>query len=379
MTAPQGRAPHNRSVATMGPPARIPRARAESAGTPTGYAPLRTRGERVALRVHVRTVVACAVLAAGLLGMAVLALTVGDFPLSPSEVVSVLAGQGSPGHEFIVFTLRMPRLLTALFVGASLAVSGAILQRLSGNPLGSPDIIGFTNGAATGALIVIVLVSGSMLQVALGALVGGVVTAVIIYLLAFTRGVRGSRFILVGIGIAAMALAANSYLITRASLTDALAAQAWLVGSINKVGTEQAVAVGLALAVLLPVAVYHGRALSLLGMGDDAAKALGVGVERSRLVLIAVSVVLAAIATAATGPILFVALAAPQLAQRLTGSPGPGLIPAALMGALLLLVGDFAVQRLFSTAALPVGTATGLIGGLYLIWLLIAEWRRGRG
>nr|WP_221308537.1 iron chelate uptake ABC transporter family permease subunit [Nocardiopsis mwathae] len=339
---------------------------------------MRTRGERLALRIHLRTAAACTAMALGLAGMSVLALTVGDFPLTPGEVAATLIGRGSPGHDFIVYTLRMPRLLTALFVGAALAVSGAILQRLSGNPLGSPDIIGFTNGAATGALVVIVLIGGSMLQVAAGALVGGVAAAVLIYLLAFTRG-AGGRFILVGIGIAAMALAANSYLITRASLQDAMAAQAWLVGSLNAAGTEQAAAVGLALAVLLPVAVSHGRALSLLSMGDDAAKGLGVGAERSRLVLIAVSVVLAAIATAATGPILFVALAAPQLARRLTRSPGPGLVAAALMGALLLLVSDIAVQRLFTGAALPVGTATGLIGGLYLVGLLITEWRRGRG
>ncbi|TDQ50726.1 FecCD family ABC transporter permease [Actinorugispora endophytica] len=346
-------------------------------GGATGY-PLRA-GDRLSLRVDARSAAVCAVLLAALAALGTLALATGEFRLSAAEVLAALAGRGDPGHAFIVVTLRLPRLLTALLVGAALAVSGGLLQRLSGNPLGSPDIIGFTNGAATGALTVIVVTGGSMLAIAAGALVGGVATAAAIYLLAFTRGVRGSRFVLVGIGISAMTLAVNSYLITRAEPQDALAAQAWLVGSVNGRGWPQALAVGAALAVLLPIALHHGRALTMLEMGDDTARSLGVGVERARLALVVVSVLLSAIATAATGPILFVALAAPQLARRLTRSSGPGLVPTALMGALLLVAGDFAVQqRVLVADQLPVGTATGLLGGLYFVWLLASQRRGGR-
>ncbi|GAB3506434.1 FecCD family ABC transporter permease [Amycolatopsis cihanbeyliensis] len=343
------------------------------------YRVLRSRGGAVSLRFDGRATVVCAALAAALAGITLLTLATGEYELSVGEVLSALAGRGTSGADFIVNTLRLPRLLTALLVGAALGASGAVLQRLSGNPLGSPDIIGFTYGSATGALVVIVLLDGSMLRISGGALAGGAVTAVLIYLLAYRRGLQGNRFILVGIGISAMALAANSYLITEASLTDALEAQAWLVGSLNGRGWDQALMVGLAVAVLLPLGGYYGRRLSMLELGDDTATALGVGVERARLVLLLVSVGLAAIATAATGPIWFLALAAPQLARRLTRTAGAGLVPAALLGALLLAGGDFAVQRVFADTQLPVGTATGTLGGLYLGWLLTSEWRTGRG
>ncbi|WP_116050598.1 FecCD family ABC transporter permease [Amycolatopsis palatopharyngis] len=349
-----------------------------SAGGPVSGRVVRGRRDGWSVRVNGRSFVVGLVLAVVLACVVVVTLTSGEYPLSVAEVLSALAGQGDSGADFIVNTLRLPRVLTAVLVGAALAVSGAVMQTLTRNPLASPDIIGFTHGSASGALVVIIVLNGSMAQVAGGALLGGLVTAIAMYLLAFTRGVQGFRFVLVGIGIAAMALALNSYLITQASLQDALAAQGWLIGSINGRGWDHAVPVGLAVAVLVPLALHHGRRLGMLELGDDAAKALGVGVQRSRLVLIAVSVALAAVATAAAGPISFVALAAPQLTRKITRVPGASLIPSALLGALLLAGGDLAVQRLFPTSQLPVGTATGTIGGLYMIWLLAREWRRGR-
>ena len=336
---------------------------------------VRTGG--VSFRVHDRTVVVCLALLAAVVGIGLVTMTTGDFELTVSDVVKSLVGQGDGASDFIVLTLRLPRLLTGILVGAALAVSGGILQSLSGNPLASPDIIGFTQGAATGAILVIVLVDGSMVQIGAGALVGGVATAVVVYLLAFKQGVQGFRLILIGIGISFIMLSLNKYLITRASLTDAIAAQAWQVGGLNGRGWEHVQVVGAAVAVLLPLALHFGRRLALMEMGDATAKGLGVNAERTRLALIAISVGLAAVATAAAGPVSFLALAAPQLSRRLTGSAGAGLFAAGLMGALLLTAGDLAVQRLFSPAQLPVGIATGALGGLYLIWLLAHEWRRG--
>ena len=345
-------------------------------------APVKIRGRvvrtgGVSFRVHDRAVVVCLALLAAVVGIGLVTMTTGDFELTVSDVVKSLVGQGDGASDFIVLTLRLPRLLTGILVGAALAVSGGILQSLSGNPLASPDIIGFTQGAATGAILVIVLVDGSMVQIGAGALVGGVATAVVVYLLAFKQGVQGFRLILIGIGISFIMLSLNKYLITRASLTDAIAAQAWQVGGLNGRGWEHVQVVGAAVAVLLPLALHFGRRLALMEMGDATAKGLGVNAERTRLALIAISVGLAAVATAAAGPVSFLALAAPQLSRRLTGSAGAGLLAAALMGALLLTAGDLAVQRLFSPAQLPVGIATGALGGLYLIWLLAHEWRRG--
>ncbi|GAA3562056.1 iron chelate uptake ABC transporter family permease subunit [Amycolatopsis ultiminotia] len=337
------------------------------------------RERPAAVRIRPRALVTAIVLFVALFVLSAVSMTTGDYPLSVLDVVKTLLGFGDTGTEFIVTTLRLPRLLLAVLVGAALAVSGGTLQSLSGNPLGSPDVIGFTQGSATGALLVIVLAHGGSGEVALGALLGGVVTALVVGVLAFRRGVQGFRLILVGIGVAAMLTAANSYLITRASMQDAYSAQAWLVGGLNGRGWEEVGPVAAAVVVLLPVAFGYGRRLALLEMGDDSAKGLGVPVERSRTVLIAVAVVLCAVATAAAGPITFVALAAPQLAKRLVRSAQPVLVCSALMGAVLLVVSDLVTRLAFGEEGLPVGIATGAIGGLYLMWLLSSQWRRNRG
>ncbi|MFI0981125.1 FecCD family ABC transporter permease [Streptomyces sp. NPDC021093] len=339
---------------------------------------VRTRAGGVSLRVRGRVVAVTAALVVVLVAVMGVTLATGDFPLSFGEVVQALTGNGSPLADFVVNTLRMPRLLTALCVGAALAVSGAILQSLTGNPLGSPDIIGFTNGAAVGALIVIVVLHGSMAQIAGGALIGGLATAFAVHLLMLGRGLQGFRLVVMGIGVSALLLAVNSYLITRATFQEALEAQAWLIGSLGNRLWMHAGAIGLAVAVLLPLAFVLSRRLSMVELGDTTAMALGVDVSRTRTVLLVISVALAAFATAVTGPIWFIALAAPQVARKITRSSGPVLLSSALMGAVMLAVSDLAVQRLFAPALLPVGTATGCVGGLYLIWLLINESRKSR-
>ncbi|SMD24433.1 FecCD family ABC transporter permease [Kibdelosporangium aridum] len=334
------------------------------------------RISRLSLRLDIRATVTCLIMTAAIIGLGFLSMTTGDYPLTVPEVVDTVLGQGPPGADFIVMELRLPRLLAGLLVGAAFGISGAIMQRLTDNPLGSPDIIGFTAGSATGALSVIVLTDGGMMLTAGGALAGGIVTSILIYLLAYRRGVQGFRLVLIGIGISAMLFAANEYLITHASLQDALAAAAWQVGGLNGRGWEHVEPVAWAMVALLPFAVFFSHRLSILQMGDDAAKALGVRVESTRLVLVMVSVALAAVGTAAAGPIAFVALAAPQIAKRLAGTPSAGPIAAGAMGALLLMTSDFVVQKLFSDTQLPVGIATAVIGGLYLAWLLAREFRR---
>jgi iron complex transport system permease protein len=329
----------------------------------------------VSLRVHRRSALVCAGLVIVTFAVAVLSVGTGDFPLSVGEVLAVLAGQGDPAAQFIVETLRLPRVLTALLVGGAFGIAGAIFQSISRNPLGSPDIIGFTMGSVTGAFVVILLFDGTTFQIALGAIGGGLVTAVVVYLLALRGGVQGYRLVLIGIGVSALLMAVNDFLITRATRDDAFEAAHWMIGSVNGRGWEHVWPVAAALAVLVPAALVLSRPLTMLELGDDAARALGVPAERSRLALVFVAVGLTAVATASTGPISFVALAAPQLARRLTRAAAPGLVPAALMGALLLAASDLAAQRLLS-ADLPVGIMTGAVGGLYLGWLLLHGWRR---
>jgi iron complex transport system permease protein len=329
----------------------------------------------LSLRVHPRSVLVCAALLVAAVAVAVVNVGSGDFPLSVGEVLSTLAGRGDPASEFVVETLRLPRVLTALLVGGAFGIAGAIFQSISRNPLGSPDIIGFTMGSVTGAFVVILLVGGSSLQTALGAVGGGLVTAAVVYLLALRRGVQGYRLVLVGIGISAMLQSVNAYLITRATRDDAFEAAHWMVGSLNGRGWEHVWPVAASLAVLVPLALALAPSLTMLELGDDAARALGVSAERSRLALVLVAVALTAVGTASTGPIAFVALAAPQLARRLTRVAAPGLASAALMGALLLAASDMAAQRVLSID-LPVGVMTAAVGGLYLGWLLWRGWRR---
>jgi iron complex transport system permease protein len=318
-------------------------------------------------------------LCAAVLAVSAIALSTGAYHVPIPDVVRTLAGHGDAAQAFIVQTLRLPRLVAALLVGAALAVGGALFQSLSSNPLGSPDVVGFDTGAATGALLVILAWHGSAPQIAAGAVVGGVTTALAVYLLAIKRGVQGYRLILIGIGVAAMLEAVNNFLLTRAKIEDAHTAALWLTGSLNGRGWAQARLVALALLVLLPVALWLGRGLRLLEMGDDAARALGIAAERTRLAAVVAGVGLTAVATAAAGPIGFVALAAPQVARRLTRVPGPNVLVSALTGALLLAVADLAARQLVPGTELPVGIMTAAVGGSYLAWLLAVQWRKGRG
>ncbi|GAA0321005.1 iron chelate uptake ABC transporter family permease subunit [Actinoallomurus spadix] len=339
---------------------------------------LRSRGGlSVRLRPRALAVGAACVLVAAV--VAVVTIGSGDYPMSPADVVRTLLGGGAPADTFIVEQVRLPRVLTALAAGGALGFSGAAFQTLARNPLGSPDLLGFTQGAAGGALIVITVIGGGVVATAVGAVTGGVITGAVIQLLAWRDGLHGRRLVLVGIGVAAILTGINGYLLTRANIPDAARAVLWLTGTLDGRGWGDLAPVLTATAVVVP-AVLLGRAREarILEMGDDAATALGVRVRGTRLALLASAVLLSALAAAATGPVAFVALTAPQLARRLTREPGPNLLPSLCMGAALLVTADLAAQRLVPGHQVPVGVVTGVLGGTYLIRLLATERRTGR-
>ncbi|WP_079047398.1 iron chelate uptake ABC transporter family permease subunit [Streptomyces changanensis] len=338
---------------------------------------VRTRGG-LSVRVEPRALAVCVLLLALILAAAVVLIGSGDFPVAPADVVATLLGDGTPVQEFVVRDLRLPRALVAVLVGAGLAIGGAVFQTITRNPLGSPDMLGISQGSIVGALGVIVLFQGDATAVAAGGLVGGVLTGAAVYLFAYKRGVHGFRLVLIGIGAAAMLTAVIHYLITKANLVDATRAVVWMTGSLEGRDWTQFWPLLAVSAVLVPVVLAYGRPLRMLEMGDDAAYALGVRVERVRMVLLVSAVLLVASATAAAGPIVFVALSAPQLARRLTRSPGPNLAASALMGAAVLLVADLVATNAFGERRLPVGVVTGVVGGAYLLWLLVSERRAGR-
>ncbi|GHI08773.1 hypothetical protein AQI88_35280 [Streptomyces cellostaticus] len=332
----------------------------------------------LSLRLDVRALIVVVLLLAAALAAGVALIGTGDAKIPASDVLETLAGNGTAYQDFIVNELRLPRVLVGLLVGASLGLGGALFQAVSRNPLGSPDVLGLSQGSTAGALVVIVLMSGSATQVTVGALIGGLVTGLAIYLLAWKQGVHGYRLVLVGIGVSAIVTAVNGYLLTKADLVDAARAVVWMTGSLNGRDWEQVWPLLWLCAVLVPLVLAGARGLRMMEMGDDVANALGVRVQRVRLVLMVCAVLLTATATAAAGPVSFVALTAPQLARRLTRSPGPNLVPSLCMGATLLVTADWASQRAFGADQLPVGVVTGVLGGGYLLWLLVTERRAGR-
>ena len=303
-------------------------------------------------------------------------MTRGALPIGAEQFWQVLAGNGASNIKLIVLEWRLPRVLMALLIGAALGVSGAIFQSLLRNPLGSPDILGFNTGAYSGVLVALVLFNQGIAAMNGAELVGGLGTAAQVYLFAWRNGVETFRLIIVGISVRALLMALNAWLIISASLESALSAGLWSAGSLNGITwAKTPPVIGVLLLSLLMMALLTRR-MRLLEMGDDTASALGVPVERSRLLLMLIGVVLTAASTALVGPISFVALLAPQIARRLGGGEKGALLLAALCGALLLIAADFAAQHLFLPYQLPVGVITVSLGGLYLIALLVREARR---
>lgn len=333
------------------------------------------RHRRIAILLRWRSVAVCTVLAVAITGTAVLALMTGSYALSPGQVLSALTGRETGIAHNIVVEWRLPRVIAALVFGAALGVSGAVFQSLLRNPLADPGIIGFTQGSYTGALIVILVVNGTYVQLVGGALLGGMATAVAVYVLAYRRGVQGFRLIIVGIGVAAMLESLNTWLILKADLDQAMSAAAWGAGSLNGVSWNQVAIGGACIAGLLLLAGMLSKPMRQLELGDDAAASQGVRVSPARLALIVVGVALTATVTAASGPIAFISLVAPQIARRLARTAGITLAPAAFVGALLCLTSDYLAQHVAPTP-LPVGIITVILGGGYLGRLLFTEARR---
>jgi iron complex transport system permease protein len=323
--------------------------------------------------------VVTSVLAGVALALFVVTMLVGSYGLGPWDVIaSALHVTSDPSTDFVVRELRLPTALTALAVGLAFGVAGVVFQTLLANPLASPDFVGVTSGASLFAVAAIVLFNAGSAGISLAALVGALVSAALVYLLAWRDGITGYRFILIGIGVSQFMTSIAGYIIVKADIYDAREAMTWLVGSVGRAGAGQLNLVLAAVAILLPAALLLGRALRALELGDDAARALGVRVEIARLALIAVSIVLIAAATAAAGPIMFVALLAGPIARRLL-APAPGaILAAALVGAIIVLAADLIANHALPVA-LPTGVVTGSIGAPYLIWLLATANRQGRG
>ena len=329
------------------------------------------------LRIQRRSLIMTLVLLAAALMVGWWNLISGSAMLGASDALAALLGTADEGTSRVILEWRAPRVVFTLLGGAALALAGAVFQSQTRNPLGSPDIIGFSAGAYTGALLVAVLGVSGVWATPFGAILGGTATGAVVYLLAWKRGVSGLRIILVGIGVSIFLGSLNTYLVTTLRLEAAMAVATWGAGSVNDITWSHVLPLLGIGAVALPVMLANARNMQLMEMGDDAASGLGIQLERTRLIQFFCGIVLVALVTAAAGPIAFIALVAPQLALRLAGAAAGSshtgqLIPSAAMGALLLTLSDTIARAPLIPVSLPVGVITLILGGAYLIWLLMS-------
>jgi len=346
----------------------------------TALLPRRSRVLRIGsatLRWDARAALVTLIVAFAVVLLGAVALTLGTYPIPLDQIVASFTGDpAADGVRRIVLEWRLPRIVLTVIAGMALALSGAVFQSITRNPLGSPDIIGFNTGAYTGALITILVLGTNYVGTAVGALVGGLATAAIIYVFAWRGGVQGQRLIVIGIAVTAVLQAVNTWLILSSKIELAFGAASWTAGSFNEVRWPSVLPVAAALAVIIPLLAVFSRNLHVLELGDDAARALGVRAEGTRLIFVVLGVCLTAIVTAGVGPVSFVALAAPQIARWLAGSAGVSLVPSAAVGGLLVLGSDVIAQRVIAPGQLPVGLVTLSLGGVYLLGLLALQARK---
>ena len=341
---------------------------ADQASVDFGRRYLRIDTTRVAGLIPLRAITVSAVLLVVILAAGVASMTIGAYEVGLDAVLRAVVDPASdPDIRQVVVEWRLPRVLFAV-------LSGGIFQSLTRNPLGSPDIIGFGIGAQFGVtLMMIVLELNTYMFKAAGALLGGLVTALLVYVLASKNTMSSFRLIIVGIGVSAGLGSLTSWILISVSVEKAMMAATWGAGSLASLGFDQLLPATIVFVIVMLAALPLNRTLPVLEMGDDAATALGIRPGRTRLSAMVLGVALIALVTAAAGPISFIALAAPQIAQRLTRSNTPmGTVPVMLTGAALVVVSDLVAQLL----EVPVGVVTVSVGGVYLAWLLAAQFAR---
>ena len=320
---------------------------------------------RRSVLITLRHVIVGFILLALSLAVAVVSLRLGKFPVTAQEVIDALQGQGRKIVQVVVVKWKLPRIVLGLVAGLALGVAGALFQTITRNPLGSPDLIGFSTGAQTGILISILLLPGSMLSASLASFIGGAAVGTVTYLVSLRGGFTGLRFILVGIAVSSMLISVNRWLLVRVDDDEGLGALKAITGSLGAARWPVVTPTCLAIGVTVALTLLASRHLRVLSLGEQVATILGSPTRRASALLILLGTVLVAVVTMAAGPIGFVALVAPHLARLLTGSPQPPLLVSGLTGSLLLAGADLLSQLLLES--MPVSVVTNAVGGLYLM------------
>ena len=309
----------------------------------------------------------------------VMSISYGEYDITPWEVVQTLTNTLPDDHpdarsfDLVVFTFRLPRILTAFLVGMALATSGTIMQGITRNPLAEPGILGVNAGAGLAAVAIIVWFRDVPIKLLpIVTFAGALATAFTIYILAWKNGESSPiRLILIGVAIASVLSSLTTFMMVFGEINDVQQAQVWLAGSVYGSSWEQVHTLSLWLLMLMPMAIFFARQLNTLSLGDDIARGLGSKVERQRVLLLIISAALAAVAVSVSGTIGFVGLVAPHITRRLVGPLHEGLVPiSALFGGGLLVLADLIGRWIISPSELPIGIVTALIGAPYFAYLL---------
>ncbi|MGF1840609.1 FecCD family ABC transporter permease [Vibrio atlanticus] len=308
--------------------------------------------------------------------MILASLSLGSQWLSPSSVISELFLHTHLDHHIILDTFRLPRTLMAVIVGAALGTSGLILQSVIRNPLASPDVVGMTSGASAFAIVFLAFFHPyySIDWLPVFAIAGALLATGLVYLLAWRNGVSPMRMILVGIAMSAVMGAVSTFIIAISPTTTSISAYIWLTGSVYGASWSDVKSLLPWLSVSLVVALFFVRHVNALELGDNLATGLGVSVQKTRLVLILLSVTLAAPAIAYVGTIGFVGLIAPHIARRLVVRSFVLLMPvSAFIGSCLVVLADLCGRMLFQPLDVPAGVFVSAIGAPFFIYLLFRQ------
>jgi iron complex transport system permease protein len=292
--------------------------------------------------------------------------------LAPLQSVKQLLGLGDGEHQFVIETLRLPRMVLSLLVGIALGVSGLILQGIVRNPLASPDIIGITGGAAVAAVMYITYFSElSIRWIPLVAMIGAGVVSLLIYVLAWKKGITPIRLVLIGIGVQAALGGLVTMMIVLSPTYSTSEAYIWLTGSVYGAKWSQVQSMLPWVLVFVPLALVLSRKVNVQELGDDVALGLGAKVQWNRFILLCVSVALAGAAVAFAGGIGFVGLISPHIARKLVGRSFASLVPvSALIGGLIVVLADVVARTAFLPYDLPAGVFVSGIGAPFFIYLL---------
>ncbi|MCP3773097.1 iron ABC transporter permease [Paenibacillus sp. MZ04-78.2] len=340
------------------------------------YNSVRFRGGAVSFLIHRKSVRITLLLFVACLAVAIVSTGLGEMVISPLDVIRSVFGMGAEEHAMVIQKIRLPRIIVALLVGASLAAAGAILQGIIRNPLSSPDITGVTGGASVGAVTFLTYFLGvlSIRWLPVAAMLGAAIVSIILYLLAWKKGVTPIRLVLVGIGMAALMSAATTMMIVFSPTNDPAQVYLWLTGSVYASNWENVLTILPWTVILIPLAFIMARHVNIGQLGDDIASSAGSAVEWNRLILLFISVALAGSAVSVAGGIGFVGLIAPHMARKLVGSSFENVLPvAALLGGAVVMLADLVGRTLFLPLDIPVGVFTSAIGAPFFIYLLYTK------